>query len=451
MADKLPTVVQNMEIRVGSTVYYPKTTIEQVEGGVKHVYLTQSEYNSLKSKDPDTLYFITGTIEPGPQGLQGIRGAQGVKGDRGFDGVGSNGAQGARGAQGVAGNNGLSITGSQGMRGAQGARGDKGDNGSSITGPQGVRGSQGPKGDRGNDGSSITGPQGVQGARGATGTGTNGNQGARGAQGVKGDIGPTPSTSNFVTTNTQQSITARKTFKCPFQIDGTDVLDSTITAAIGNYANSGLSLSADHKFLKLTSNQDNPSTTNNLTGTLICRDYTLLRGLFLWTGSHSYIQTGSGTSDTWNGNLYIQPYGNSAYYKNSEIATLGLQQTWTAYQNFTAGAGNSGSDIRFKTNIKPTQSVLDDVLKLDVIDYIWDKEGEEKRDTFGISAQQLEELGGNFKKMVHDRGDENKTKWVEYDRFGVLALKAIQELCDKIEKQDEEIKYLKSQILTKQP
>ena len=102
-------------------------------------------------------------------------------------------------------------------------------------------------------------------------------------------------------------------------------------------------------------------------------------------------------------------------------------QIWTAYQDFKAGAGDSGSDIRFKTNIKPTQSVLDDVLKLDVIDYIWDKKGERQRDTFGISAQQLEGLGGNFSKMVNERHDEEKTKWVDYTRFGVLAIKSIQE------------------------
>nr|DAF44448.1 MAG TPA: hypothetical protein [Podoviridae sp. ct8Lf7] len=31
--------------------------------------------------------------------------------------------------------------------------------------------------------------------------------------------------------------------------------------------------------------------------------------------------------------------------------------------------------------------------------------------------------------MVHSRNDKHDTKWVEYDRFGVLAIKAIQELC----------------------
>ena len=131
----------------------------------------------------------------------------------------------------------------------------------------------------------------------------------------------------------------------------------------------------------------------------------------------------------------------------SEYAFLNREDNnWTAYQIFEDGAGDSGSDIRFKTNIRPTQSVLDDVLKLDVIDYIWDKEGEEKRDTFGISAQQLEELGGNFKKMVHDRGDENKTKWVEYDRFGVLAIKTIQEQQMKLNDILEKISTLKTKI-----
>ena len=120
--------------------------------------------------------------------------------------------------------------------------------------------------------------------------------------------------------------------------------------------------------------------------------------------------------------------------------------TWTAYQDFTAGAGNSGSDMRFKEEVKPSINVLSDVLKLEVIDYIWNKEGESKKDTFGLNAYQLEELGGNFAKMVHERPDKEKTKWVEYDRCGVIALKAIQELYKIVEKQQEEINELKSRI-----
>lgn len=48
--------------------------------------------------------------------------------------------------------------------------------------------------------------------------------------------------------------------------------------------------------------------------------------------------------------------------------------------------------------------------------------------------------------MVHSRGDKYKTKWVEYDRFGVLAIKAIQELLKKLEYCETEIAKLKTKL-----
>lgn len=121
------------------------------------------------------------------------------------------------------------------------------------------------------------------------------------------------------------------------------------------------------------------------------------------------------------------------------IAYLDKEQTWTKYQDFTAGAGNTGSDMRFKKNISEVDNILDKALGIDVISYIWNKEGETEKDTFGVNASQLEELGGVFKKIVHERNDETKTKWVEYDRIGVLALKALQEYKVKMDKVVEDL------------
>lgn len=112
----------------------------------------------------------------------------------------------------------------------------------------------------------------------------------------------------------------------------------------------------------------------------------------------------------------------------ANVAYLDVAQTWTKYQDFTAGAGNTGSDMRFKQNVKGIKPVLDNLLKLDIISYIWKKEGEAERDTFGVNAKQLKNLQGIFEKIVHVRDDKDKTQWVEYDRFGVLAIKGIQEL-----------------------
>jgi hypothetical protein len=114
----------------------------------------------------------------------------------------------------------------------------------------------------------------------------------------------------------------------------------------------------------------------------------------------------------------------------SKIALINKSNVWSVYQDFKAGAGNSGSDMRFKKEVEPVTSISESIAKLDIIQYIWEHPDEERiRNTFGVKADQLLELGGIFATMVHSRGDEYKTKWVEYDRFGVLAIKAIQELC----------------------
>lgn len=137
---------------------------------------------------------------------------------------------------------------------------------------------------------------------------------------------------------------------------------------------------------------------------------------------------------------------NSAVTLN-QIALVNKSNVWSVYQDFKAGAGNSGSDMRFKKEVEPVTSISESIAKLDIIQYIWEHPDEERiRNTFGVKADQLLELGGIFATMVHSRGDKYKTKWVEYDRFGVLAIKAIQELLKKLEYCETEIAKLKTKL-----
>lgn len=131
----------------------------------------------------------------------------------------------------------------------------------------------------------------------------------------------------------------------------------------------------------------------------------------------------------------------------SQIALVDKSNAWSVYQDFKAGAGNSGSDMRFKKEVEPVTSISESIAKLDIIQYIWEHPDEERiRNTFGVKADQLLELGGIFATMVHSRGDKYKTKWVEYDRFGVLAIKAIQELLKRLEYCETEIAKLKTKL-----
>lgn len=122
-------------------------------------------------------------------------------------------------------------------------------------------------------------------------------------------------------------------------------------------------------------------------------------------------------------------------------------QDWTGYQDFKAGAGNSGSDMRFKKEVQNVGNILSKINDLNVIKYIWEHPDESQvKYTFGIDANKLLELGGIFATMVHSRNDKHDTKWVEYDRFGVLAIKAIQELCQTIQQMKNRIEILENKI-----
>ncbi len=130
-----------------------------------------------------------------------------------------------------------------------------------------------------------------------------------------------------------------------------------------------------------------------------------------------------------------------------DLALVNKSNSWTAYQDFKSGAGNSGSDMRFKREVQNVGNILSKINDLNVIKYIWEHPDESQvKYTFGIDANKLLELGGIFATMVHSRNDKHDTKWVEYDRFGVLAIKAIQELCQTIQQMKNRIEILENKI-----
>ena len=130
-----------------------------------------------------------------------------------------------------------------------------------------------------------------------------------------------------------------------------------------------------------------------------------------------------------------------------DLALVNKSNSWTAYQDFKSGAGNSGSDMRFKREVTCMPDVLDNLMSLNVIKYIWEHTDENGiRCTFGVKADQLLSLGGVYATMVHSRADKYDTKWVEYDRFGVLAIKALQEVVMRNKQLESRIEYLEDTI-----
>lgn len=130
-----------------------------------------------------------------------------------------------------------------------------------------------------------------------------------------------------------------------------------------------------------------------------------------------------------------------------DLALVNKSNNWTVYQDFKSGAGNSGSDMRFKREVTCMPDVLDNLMSLNVIKYIWEHPDENGiRYTFGVKADQLLSLGGVYATMVHSRADKYDTKWIEYDRFGVLAIKALQEVVMRNKQLESRIEYLEDTI-----
>ena len=152
---------------------------------------------------------------------------------------------------------------------------------------------------------------------------------------------------------------------------------------------------------------------------------------------------GNGSGDGGDGNVNI----NLNEYLKKGTSTNNNNERQDVHNEvyFYKGAfdSSSNSDIRYKTNISPINNVLDDVKKLDIINYTWSKPNDISLTSFGVSAQQLEELGGNFKQLVNEREDD-KTKWVDYKKLSVIDLKAIQEQQKKIEELEQRISELEN-------
>ncbi len=254
----------------------PGTTGVTGPTGTTGVTGPQGPNGTMGPQGPQGDQGIQGSVGPmGPNGAtgpQGIAGPTGIKGDTGPTGAtgtpGVTGVTGPNGATGTTGATGLQgITGTTGIAGATGATGPAGQDGKgvnikgsyptendlkaahptgsagdaymvgpnlyvwddtnkawknvgNIQGPQGTTGAQGVAGPTGPTGATgPTGPAGgtggvgAMGPTGATGpAGQQGIEGPNGPAGATGATGPEPDTSRFVTTDTAQTISGKKTF-----------------------------------------------------------------------------------------------------------------------------------------------------------------------------------------------------------------------------------------------
>ncbi len=121
---------------------------------------------------------------------------------------------------------------------------------------------------------------------------------------------------------------------------------------------------------------------------------------------------------------------------------LSFNGTNVGYWSDATGAYVATSDKRLKKDINVvSEPVLDRLLKLQVVDYRLLHADNNSQKTIGFIAQDVEPL---FPSLVQH--GENGYLGLNYDDFGVIAIKAIQEQQKIIDGQNEKIKQLEEKI-----
>ncbi|MCG8331482.1 MAG: tail fiber domain-containing protein, partial [Chitinophagales bacterium] len=104
----------------------------------------------------------------------------------------------------------------------------------------------------------------------------------------------------------------------------------------------------------------------------------------------------------------------------------------------TSGAYTEVSDRRFKTNIRPLASIMNNIMALQPYRYQYKDNNPEQKESLGFVAQEVQQL---FPELVQEqKGErENGVLSLNYSGFSVLAIHAIQKQQQTIEQQQSEI------------
>jgi hypothetical protein len=122
-------------------------------------------------------------------------------------------------------------------------------------------------------------------------------------------------------------------------------------------------------------------------------------------------------------------------YDNLRVAGNLYASDIRAEGNIVAtGEVTAYSDARLKHDITPTSPALDKLRKIEVVDYNKNGDRQERRRT-GVIAQQILPI---FPQMVE--GNESDYYTVNYPKLVTVAIKAIQELSDRVDKLEKILK-----------
>ena len=136
--------------------------------------------------------------------------------------------------------------------------------------------------------------------------------------------------------------------------------------------------------------------------------------------------------------------GDGNYAAMGDAAGSGLSGLFNGsvqiYGTLTAALASS-SDRRAKTNIKPLENATDTLKKLNPVSFDWLQHQINTTDfkhSYGFIADEVETILPNL--VLEKRGLEyDDFKYLDYNSFHALAIKAILELTEKVEKLEAQI------------
>ena len=170
---------------------------------------------------------------------------------------------------------------------------------------------------------------------------------------------------------------------------------------------------------------------------IYCTDYTRAKNLFLVRGDGEVlVGTTSNTINSSNFGIRLAPDGTIQNSRNAGGGSSVMNVYGNAGQMLVYGNGNiqntngsygTISDLRLKDNIINSTSKLEDLLKVRIVNYNLKKYPNQK--LLGVVAQELEEI---FPALIET--NEQGYKGVKYSIFVPMLIKAIQELNDKLVK-----------------
>ncbi|MCG3166208.1 MAG: hypothetical protein POELPBGB_01985 [Bacteroidia bacterium] len=153
-------------------------------------------------------------------------------------------------------------------------------------------------------------------------------------------------------------------------------------------------------------------------------------------GSSTAQQTGG--INLQNGQYYWRIYNSNDYVRYNYSNDNGATYTPKAYVSSADGSWNQLSDASLKRDIQPIGSVLSSVLQLNPVTYYYnDNDADDNRST-GFLAQEVQKVFPTF--VSHEKGET--LLGIDYSKFAVVSIKAIQEqqeLINKLEKRIEKL------------